>query len=85
MDRLNAITSFFERFSHPWLVAIAAAGGVWLVVSFPTALLGQYVSPAFTPLSVVLHLLGMSVILLSGIVFGILWWANYVEEKFFSA
>lgn len=84
MSRLNAITAFFKRFAHPWLVAVAAAGGIWLVMSFPVGVLGQHVHPAFTPMSVVLHLLGVSVVILSGIVFGVLWWADYVNEMFFS-
>lgn len=84
MARLGAVTRFFERFAHPWLAALAAAGAVWLLLSFPVGYLGPRVHPLFTTFSLILHVLGVATVLLSGIVFGILWWTTYLNGKFFS-
>lgn len=70
---------FFERRSHPWLVAIALAGAGWWLVGFVLGLVGP---EALTGVGWLVHLLGLATVLLSGVAYGILWWADYVQAAF---
>lgn len=67
---------FFERRSHPWLVAIALAGAGWWLVGL---VLGLAAPGALTGVGWLIHLLGLATVLLSGAAYGILWWADYVQ------
>lgn len=82
-EPLTRLDAFFTRFSRPWLAGIAAAGAVWLVLSFPIGFLGS-VHPLFNLFGIFLHFLGLGTLLASGVIFTVLWWHRYLNEKFFS-
>lgn len=75
---------FFARFDRPWLAALASIGAAWFVISFPLGLLGKSIHPMFNVLGGILNLLGAAVLLVSGMIFSILWWRQYLDWKFFS-
>lgn len=81
-DPLPRLDGIFGRFSHPWLTALAAAGAVWFLVGFPVAYLGTPVHPVFNLLGAFLHFLGLGTLLASGVVFSLLWWRNYLNDRF---
>ncbi len=83
-DVLVRLDGFFGRFSHPWLTALAAAGAVWFLVGFPVAYLGAPVHPVFNLLGALLHFLGLATLLASGVVYSVLWWRDYLNERFFA-
>lgn len=80
---LRRVGAFFERFPRPWLAALAAAGGVWFVASFPVGALGPAVHPGFGLLGVILHGLGLAALLASGVIFAFLWWRSYLTDRLF--
>ncbi|MFB6298864.1 MAG: hypothetical protein ABEH65_01230 [Halobacteriales archaeon] len=82
-DLLTRLDAFFTRFTRPWLAAVAAAGGVWLVLSFPIGFLGSF-HPLLNYLGIFLHFLGLGTLLASGVIFAVLWWKQYINKKFFS-
>jgi Zn-dependent protease with chaperone function len=84
MTPLSTLDSFFGRFDHPWLAGLAAAGGVWLLLSVPLGYLGSAVHPAFDALGATLHLLGLAALLASGLLFAGLWWGSYLGDRLFA-
>ena len=80
---LARLDAFFGRFSRPWLTALAAAGAVWFLVGFPVAYFGTPVHPAFNLLGAFLHFLGLGTLFASGVVYSVLWWREYLNERFF--
>jgi hypothetical protein len=83
-DLPSRLDALFGRFAHPWLAALAAAGAVWFLVGFPVAYLGTPVHPVFNLLGAFLHFLGLGTLLASGVVFSVLWWRNYLGDRFLS-
>ena len=82
-DVLVRLDGLFGRFSRPWLAALAAAGAVWFLVGFPVAYLGTPVHPVFNLLGALLHFLGLATLLASGVVYSVLWWREYLNDRFF--
>ena len=79
---LRALDRFFGRFSRPWLAATAAAGAVWLVASFPVSALVA-VHPILGLLGAILHVIGLAALIGSGVIFAVLFWRDYLNERFF--
>lgn len=75
------------RFEHPWLVALGAAGAVWFLASLVIAALVSVTGFGGRTLAVfvfVLHGLGLAAMVGAGVVYGLLFWRGFINEKFFS-
>lgn len=76
------MASPFHRFERPWLAALAAAGVVWFAASLPLGFVAD-IHPMVGVLAAALHFLGVATLLVSGVVYALLFWRGYLDEKFF--
>ena len=65
----------FDRFEHPVLAAGALMGAGWWVLGL---LLGTVGPASLGYVSSVLHLLGLATLLLTGSIYALMWWGNWL-------
>jgi len=82
MTVLGRLDAFFGRFRRPWLAALGAAGGVWLLGSVLLALVAAGRYPLLDRLIVALHLLGLAAVIAAGLVQAVFFWRGYFDRKF---
>jgi len=75
-----SLSSVPSRTAHPRIAALALAGLLWTLASL---VLGAVpgLGPSMQMFTMLLHLLGMTVLVASGAVYGLLWWRSYLDER----
>lgn len=67
------------RLVHTRIGAMALAGAGWWLVGVLLASVGP---DSTTNVALLLQLLGLFTLSLSGVIYGIYWWADYLRSKF---
>lgn len=73
--------SFYSQLSQSWLRTLALVGILCMIVSFFIGLVGSGNFPILGLLAIILHVLGLLLIIASGMIYSILWWRDYIYEK----
>lgn len=70
--------TFVGKLSHPRLAAVALAGAGWWLLGLAVGLAGP---ASLGGAAAVVHGLGLLTLLATGVVYLVLWWADYAESK----
>lgn len=66
--------------AHPRIAAFALAGFVWTLASVVLGVVPG-LGPSMQVFTLLLHLLGVTVLVASGAVYALLWWRSYLNER----